>query len=81
MVVPRLTVLTMPNFSQIVHFFGNNTTMLKAESGFAFVICCTVGNMPQVAWRAGSVSVSDPVARMQTWMLVDFEATDVDADV
>lgn len=29
--------------------------MLKKGSGFAFVICCTLGNMPQVRRLAGSV--------------------------
>jgi len=40
--------------------------MVKKGSRFAFVICCTVGIMPEVTWLAGSVSVSNPVARMQT---------------
>jgi hypothetical protein len=30
--------------------------------------------MPEVMWRAWSVSVSDPVARMQAWMPAGFDA-------
>jgi hypothetical protein len=55
--------------------------MLKAGDRICFRDLLPVDNMPKVAWRAGSVSVSDPVARMQTWMQADFEATDMDADV